>query len=511
MRFLPLLLLPALALAQEKAPTTTVPAPLPPKPKPQIDPYPALEQVETALKKAASFTRTSLSFAGGYATKWSRNLQESRTSDTGSPSLISIEAPGTPVIGRVFLQAWQATGDPLYLQGAREAAQALLWTQLASGGWGTIHNYALPVASKLHYRRDLEAGDTERGSRRAHTTLDDHKTQLSLLFLLEFSQVPESGMQDAVKAALQFGLDALLAAQMPNGGWPQGFDGPADPELPVKKPELPTDWPRVWPQLRYTSYATLNDNNLRSVCDVLHRAHEVTGEERYLTAMKKLGDFLLLAQCPEPQPGWAQQYDAEMRPAWARKFEPPSISSSESLGALQTLHAIWLTTGDERYRAPFDSALVWLEKSRLPDGSHARFYELHTNTPLYFVKDTYELTYDDSNLPTHYGFKSKDRQEDIDKFKKRAAMKREDLLAQRKPPQTPKEWLSQLKDRAPKAVAALRDQNKEGVWTRNNVIEADLIVRHMRAMILYVEAARNAGDLLEAFRQERNAAKAGKP
>ena len=514
MRYLPLLLLPITGLAQESKPlkeaapsATEAPAVATPasNPKPKVDPYPSLEQVEAALKKALGFTRANLSFAGGYATKWSRDVKESRTSDTKSPSLISIEAPGTPVLGSQFLRAWRVTGDPLFLQGAREAAQALLWTQLASGGWGTIHDYALPVARKQHYRRDLAAGDLERGERRAHTTLDDDKTQYALTFLLEFSQVAESGMQEQVKAAVAFGLDALLAAQMTNGGWPQGFDGPADASQAVKPVEMPVEWPRKHPQLDYTPYATLNDGNLVSVCDLLLKAHEITGEERYLTAVKKLGDFLLLAQCPEPQRGWAQQYDADMRPAWARKFEPPCVSSLESVGALNVLHTIWLATGEDRYRAPFESALAWLESVRLPDGQYARFYELHTDKPLYFVKDTYELTYDDSNLPTHYGFKIDDLQEDIDKFKKRCDESREALLARRKPIESPKEWLSEVKDLSNKLGTALRDQNKEGVWTRDNVIEADLIVRHTQAMILYLEAAKGAGSLFEAFREKENA------
>ncbi len=512
MRFLHLLLLlPALTVAQEISPPTATaiePAPKPAAPpKPVIDPYPAVEQVEAAMKRAAAFTRANLSFAGGYATKWSRDLKEVRTSDANAPSVISIEAPGTPVIGHVFLRAWQVTGDPLYLQGAREAAQALLWTQLATGGWSTLHNYELTSARKQHYRRDLDAGDTERGGRKAHTTLDDHKTQYALLFLLELAQLPEFKNDATLHAAVKFSLDSLLAAQLPNGGWPQGFDGPADPDQPVKKPVLPgaEEWPRVWPGVNYTSYVTLNDNNLVSVCELLLRAHELTGEERFLASVKKLGDFLLLAQCPEPQPGWAQQYDAEMRVAWARKFEPPSICSLETLGALQTLHDIWLVTGDDRYRAPFDSALAWLERSRLPDGRYARFYELHTNTPLYFVKDTYELTYDDSNMPTHYGFKlDEDFQEKIDKFKKLIATPREEVLVKRTPPATPREWLSKAKGAASKTAAALREQNREGVWTRNNVFEADLIVRHMRAMTTYVEAAKNAGEVFEAFREKEN-------
>ena len=41
----------------------------------------------------------------------------------------------------------------------------------------------------------------------------------------------------------------------------------------------------------------------------------------------------------------------------------------------------------------------------MPDGRLARFYELKKNKPLYFVRDTYELTYSDGDMPTHYAFK----------------------------------------------------------------------------------------------------------
>ena len=47
--------------------------------------------------------------------------------------------------------------------------------------------------------------------------------------------------------------------------------------------------------------------------------------------------FLLLAQLPEPQPGWAQQYNIEMEPEWARKFEPPAVTGGESQKVIATL------------------------------------------------------------------------------------------------------------------------------------------------------------------------------
>jgi len=53
---------------------------------------------------------------------------------------------------------------------------------------------------------------------------------------------------------------------------------------------------------------------------------------------------------------------------------------------------------------PIPRAIGYLKRSRLPDGRLARFYELQTNEPLYFTTK-YELTYQDDDLPTHYGFK----------------------------------------------------------------------------------------------------------
>ncbi len=481
-------------------------SPTEPKPtKPKIEPFPTIDSVHAAVRKAVGFARTNLSFAGGYATKWSRDLKESRTSDTQGVALIAIEAPGTPAMGRVFVRAWQVTQDKLPLQAAREAAMALRWTQLASGGWSTHHDYALPMARKQHYFRDLQAGDTERGERRAHSTLDDDKTQVALLFLIELARLPESQGDADLQATVRFGLESLLAAQASNGGWPQGFDGPADATAPVKPVSMPRDWPRVWPNVDYTGYYTVNDGNLRTVAEVLVSAYEWTRDERFLAALKKLGDFLLLAQCPDPQPGWAQQYNLAMEPAWARKFEPPCVSSTETLSALETLHDIWVVTGDQRYREPFARALAWLKKVRLPDGQYARFQELHTDRPLYFVKDTYELTYDDSNLPTHYGFKIDDLQEDIDKFQEKLKRSREELRSAARAEQSQKEWLSDAKGAAQKAVIALEGQNKEGVWTKDNVIEAQLFVKHLNAMLNYAEAAEKAGPLFEKLREEENA------
>jgi hypothetical protein len=130
----------------------------------------------------------------------------------------------------------------------------------------------------------------------------------------------------------------------------------------------------------------------------------------------RLGDFLILAQMPEPQPAWAQQYGHNMHPIWARKFEPPGITGGESQDAIETLIKIYLVTGDKKYLEPIPRALAYLKRSLLSDGRLARYYELKTNKPLYMTRDgdEYSLTYDDSKLPSHYGWKVASRLDAIE-------------------------------------------------------------------------------------------------
>jgi hypothetical protein len=209
-----------------------------------------------------------------------------------------------------------------------------------------------------------------------------------------------------------------MRAQYPNGAWPQGYEEFPDPErFPVKPASRPESWSRTWPGSQgYWRYYTLNDRSLADLIDLMFEAERVyqkDGEdreglaERCRAAGVRAGDFILLAQLPEPQPAWAQQYDFEMHPAWARKFEPPAVTGGESQGILEVLLRLYRRTADRRYLEPVPRALAYFERSRLPDGRLARFYELGSNRPLYLTRD-YRVVYEDTDLPTHYSFKVSD-------------------------------------------------------------------------------------------------------
>ena len=64
----------------------------------------------------------------------------------------------------------------------------------------------------------------------------------------------------------------------------------------------------------YWDMYTLNDNVAGYIAETLIEAYRVYGDDKYKMALRRLGDFLILAQMPEPQPAWAQQYSYEMKP-----------------------------------------------------------------------------------------------------------------------------------------------------------------------------------------------------
>jgi hypothetical protein len=177
------------------------------------------------------------------------------------------------------------------------------------------------------------------------------------------------------------------------------------------------DWRTEGRIKNYWDMYTLNDGLAGTVCDTLLTAHEVYQDSKYLEALARLGDFLILAQMPDPQLAWSQQYNFAMQPIWARRFEPAAVTGGESQDVLETLMKIYRATGDDKYLAPIPPALAYLKRSRLPDGRLARYYELKTNKPLYMTRrgDEYSLTYDDANLPDHYGWKVESRLDAIER------------------------------------------------------------------------------------------------
>ncbi len=382
---------------------------------------PTRDEVSQTLLRASKYFQEKVARHGGYGYYVDAGLKQRWGEGRFDNDTIIVQPPGTPSVGMAYLEAYRVQQAKEHYLGALAAAQALVAGQLESGGWTQVIHFAKPdpnqkVVQRLgkyrHPRKDQPVGSWNSSS------LDDDQTQAALVFLLKFDRAtsPTIPAIPAISDAVHYGLEQLCKAQFSNGGFPQVWTKPAPLALEGALPQqasYPDDW-RTAKVKNYWDYPTLNDGLAGTVADVLITAHETYADEASIAALRKLGDFLILAQMPEPQPAWAQQYNDKMQPMWARKFEPPAITGSESQDALETLLKIARYTKDKRYLVPIPRAIEYLRKSELPDGKLARFYELKTNKPLY-MNSKYELTYDDSDVPSHYGWKVPSRLDKIEK------------------------------------------------------------------------------------------------
>lgn len=391
---------------------------------------PSREEVLAAMRKAAAFYAGTVSKEGAYHFVYSDDLSYGRSEHSESPTRPELQGSGTPSVLMAYLEAYEATGDRFYLEAARKGAHALVRGQLCSGGWTYDIEFDPAKRKQYPYRKEYDCGQ-EGVPERPPTTLDDNVTQAALRVLIRVDR--ELGFQDrAIHEAARFALEGLMRAQYPNGAWPQRFARPPEAaRFPVRRASYPESWERKWPNRPYHEHYTFNDGSIQDMIDVMLEAARIYGDARYRASAEKGGDFILLAQMPEPQPAWAQQYDARMHPAWARVFEPPAVTGGESQGILRTLLVLYRETGKRKYLDAVPRALEYLERSVLPPVEKpseararfapdepvlARFYELRTNRPLYFTKGTridarglgsaridgYELSYSDESVITHY-------------------------------------------------------------------------------------------------------------
>ena len=390
------------------------------------------ERAQAALRKAVEFYRTKVATEGGYHFAYAEDLSYGRSEMSEGPTRVEIQRDGTPLVGMAYLDAYEATGDTYYRDAARDVARALVKGQYCSGGWDYYIEFDPGKRLPFPYRADGRCAQPGTDKSTRPTTLDDNVTQAAMRLLMRVDR--ELDFSDtAIHDAARFALDSLVKAQHPNGAWPQRYSRFPNPaEYPVKRASYPESWPRTWPGADYYTHYTFNDNSIVDALDGMLEAARIYKEPRYLASAEKGGEFMLLSQMPEPQPGWAQQYDREMHPAWARQFEPPSITGGESQSVMRALMLLYRETGKQKYLEPLPRALTYYKRSILPEVENpseirrrvcpgrtpcvARFYELETNRPLYVTKGTrvttvgqgvtnvdgYGLSYSDQSVITHY-------------------------------------------------------------------------------------------------------------
>ncbi len=297
------------------------------------------KQAEVSLKKGVAFFYT-INSHGGYVYNVTPDLSLRWGEGQKDEHTIEVQPPGTPAVGQSFLRAWQVAGDEQALKFAKEAAYALIRGQNKYGGWDHTINFA-----KLNNEK---------------VSFDDNQSQSAVSFLMALDQqIEDSLLSTATKRALKM----MVTTQLSNGAWPHMY------------PE----------QGNYHDYATFNDGGINDCIRVMLEAYQFyNNDEAIKKSLHKAARFMMISQLPPPQPGWAQQYNEFLQPAWARTFEPPSVCPAVTIRNINTLIDLYLVLGDETLLEPIPDALRWLREIKMENGKWARFVELGTNKALYY-------------------------------------------------------------------------------------------------------------------------------
>ncbi len=283
---------------------------------------------------------------------------------------------------------WYASAD------ARDIADTVLLYQFPNGGWPKNREMTLSPAAEAAARSKPVPDDEQM------PTIDNDSTHQQIRFLARV--VSANNGTDAHRAAVERGIRYLLAAQYPNGGWPQFY--------PLRE--------------GYYSHITFNDDAMAEVMMVLQDvaagrapftfvAPELRGPAA--AAVAKGRDCILRCQVTinGVKTVWCAQHDEDtLAPAPARRFEPISLSGDESVEVVRCLMAV--EEPSPEVVAAVEAAVAWfravqinglryeripapnLPKGRdtrvVPDPTAkpiwARFYEIPTNRPIFAGRNT---------------------------------------------------------------------------------------------------------------------------
>jgi PelA/Pel-15E family pectate lyase len=244
--------------------------------------------------------------------------------------------------------SWSAClRQPAAWYGGSEAAavaDAVLLHQRATGGWPKNEDMARRLKPDERARLEAAKADTD-------STIDNGATLTQVRFL---ALVHEANRQARYRAAAEAGIDYLLRAQYPNGGWPQCF--------PLRED--------------YSRHVTLNDGAMVGVMTLLGQVVDGRPPYAWVDAGRRAkardaaarGLALILSlqlRAPDGRrTGWAAQYDeATLAPAWARKYEPPSIDTRETVTTVEYL--MTLARPGPGVVAAVDAAVAWLKATEV--------------------------------------------------------------------------------------------------------------------------------------------------
>lgn len=284
---------------------------------------------------------------------------------------------------------------------ARRIADIVVSFQTPSGGWSKNLNL------RDHIRRPGELWATDNGSHFLSgvdydrpqepswhyiATIDNDATTTEIAFLGRMGDHLKGRDGEPYRTAFRKGVEYLLEAQFPNGGWPQ-----------------------VWPlEGGYHDAITYNDDAMVQVLELLRQIaggqYGFVGPElkSKASASVEKGIACILATqivVNGHKTAWPQQSDPlTMQPTSARNFEPPAESAAESARLLEFLMS--LDHPSPAIISAIDAGIEWLKTTEIHDRSWmredgvralvatpgaaplwARYYQIGTNKPIFGDRD----------------------------------------------------------------------------------------------------------------------------
>lgn len=229
-------------------------------------------------------------------------------------------------------------------------------------------------------------------------TFDNGATTDELRFLARSYRMTKD---EAAKSAFLRGLDHILKAQYPSGGWPQFYP----------------------PGKQYHRHITFNDDAMVRLMEFLRDVYSKNDAFAFIDDARKNAaraafdkGIACILKCQIKNDGkltaWCAQHDElDYSPRPARTFELPSLSGSESVDLVRLLMS--LEQPSPEVIAAVDAAAAWFESAKLrgirveekedlaaPKGKNkvviedaaapsmwARFYDLQTQKPIFSDRD----------------------------------------------------------------------------------------------------------------------------
>jgi PelA/Pel-15E family pectate lyase len=267
--------------------------------------------------------------------------------------------------------------QPRYKATELEAiADNILLYQKDNGGWAK--NYDMLAILTPEQKDSLVRDKTV-----LNTTFDNRTTYSHVETLAKIYYVTKN---EKYKLGALKGLDYILVSQYTNGGWPQYF--------PLEN--------------NYSRYITYNDDVFSGIMWLLkditdgkpqYGFIDADHRQKLKTAYDKGLQCILRTQINDngKPTAWCQQYnEVTLEPAWARKFEPPSICNGESVEVVAFLMSIDHPS-PEIVRA-VQNAVAWFRESEIMNTRVKTIAAPDLVTP-YLISKTDRVVVRDSTAP----------------------------------------------------------------------------------------------------------------